>query len=85
MQRLYTQLTPTQIVADCRLRYLLGHFSATFKPLASTHPSQTVRVYLYRKVTLGFHPLQAGLVQGVSCNNGHTAHAAPLNWVVILV
>jgi hypothetical protein len=85
MQRLYTQLTSTQIMADCRLRYLLGHFSATFKPLASTHPSHTGRVYLYRKVTLGFHPLQAGLVQGVSWNNGHRAHAASFNCVVILV
>ena len=61
MQRLYTHSTPIQTVADCRLRYLLGHFSATFKPRASTHPSQAGRVYLYHKVTLGFHPLQAGL------------------------
>jgi len=66
MQRMYTQLTPIQIEADCRLGYILGNFSATFKPLASTHLSQTGRVYLYRKVTLGFLPLQAGLVQGVS-------------------
>jgi len=40
---------------------------------------------MYRKVTLGFHPLQAVLVQGVSRENGHIAHAAPLNYVVILV
>jgi hypothetical protein len=72
MQRLYTQLTLTQIVADCRLPYLLRHLSVTFKPLASTHPFQTGRVYLYRKLTPGYHPLQAGLVQGVSCNIGHT-------------
>lgn len=78
-----TQLTTVRIVAAYRLRYLLRHSPPTFKPLVSTHPSQTGRVYLYSWVTLGFHPSQAGLVQEVSCKNGHTAYAAPLTYVVI--
>jgi hypothetical protein len=64
--------------------FLLGHFSTIFQPLASTHPSQRGRLYLSHKVTLRFRPLQTELVQGVSCKNGYTAHAAPRNCEVVL-